>query len=735
MSRERRAPPGPDGRLAPVRRLLGDLSGGGLAAVIGLASCCSFAAMVFSGPFAADLGRGITVMLLTAVVVGLVLALRSGFPHAIGGPDNNATALLAVISASLAPAAEALPPDQRFAFLMTVLAVASLAVGLALLASGWRRLARIIRFVPFPVAGGFMAATGWLVVAGALRVATGVPPSWAGLSLYLDHGHLTELAVAAAIAGLGGLAARRWPSPFVLPVVLGLAVLAIHGGLALAGVSVDEARGLGILLDGAAGGAWWTPLDYHPAALRPEVLWQVAGNVAALTVVVTLAILMNGTGVELDSRIEADLDRELRTHGLAGLLSAALGGVAGNMSLSRSTLNRSAGGSGRLSGLTVVVVLGGVLIFGRDLIGLLPRAVLAGLLAHAGLRLMWSWAVAAGRHLPWGDRLTIVAIVVLAANFGFLPALAFGVLAGCVIFVLDISRVGIIRHVFGADEFPSTLMRDDAEMAVLARRGGRVQVVVLCSFIFFGSAYRLYERVRDLIAAKAPRMVIFDLSQVTGVDSSAGAGFRKIAEALREAGARQVIAGGSEDVLRRLRASGGLDSRAWHFATLDQALEQAENAVIAEADLAAGPSDDLVAWLGKALRDTAKARRLAGCLQRVALGAGSYLCHAGDPTDAMHVVESGRISVLLERPDTPPLRVRGIGRHAVVGEMGFFLDQPRSAALRADQDSVLWALDRAAWDRLEAEAPQVVSALQAYLVRLQSERLAFANRQIAALQR
>lgn len=715
--------------------LLRDVMAGAIVGLIGLASASSFAAMIFVGPFAPDLGRGVGVMLVTAVVVGLIITLRSGFPHAIGGPDNNATALYALMAATVAPMAVTLPTDQRFTFLMTILAIASAIVGLALVLIGANRLARIVRFVPFPVAGGFIAATGWLVIAGAIRVGTDVPLGWDTLVDFTTPEAAGKLAATAALTLLLVAAGKWWRSPLALPAILVGATLLVHAALNAAGLSIADGQARGILLQVASSSQFWTPLEAHPAAFDLEVLAAPAGNIIALAVVMTLAILMNSTSLELDSRTEADLDHELRIHGLAGIVSATLGGVAGNISLSRSTLTLAAGATSRLCGLTMVAILGTILLVGVDVVGILPRIVLAALLAHAGLRLFWTWAVATGRRLPLADRLTILSILVLAANFGFLPALTFGVLAGCVIFVLDVSRVRIIRHIVGADENPSSLMRSDAENAILRRDGHQVQVVVLNSFIFFGSAHRLYEKVLTILAEKKPRIMIFDFTEVTGVDTSAGAGFHKITAALRDQGVQQVMAGLRPGLRRRLEGAGGLGDDISHQTTLDEALEQAENAILAAAPPADGPPQDMVDWLAQALRDPDKAHRLTQVLTRWGVDENAYLCHAGEPTDCMHFVDSGRISVLIERPDAAPLRVRGIARHTVVGEMGFFLDQPRSAALRADEPTVVWVLDHAAWERLEVEAPDVVTAFLAYLVRLQSERLGFATRQIAALQR
>jgi MFS superfamily sulfate permease-like transporter len=104
--------------------------------------------------------------------------------------------------------------------------------------------------------------------------------------------------------------------------------------------------------------------------------------------------------------------------------------------------------------------------------------------------------------------------------FDFLLGVLFGVLARCAIFVLDVSRIGVIRRQFGLDERPSLVMRSIDETRILAAHGHKVQTLELSGFIFFGSAYWLQDHVKKLVADKGPEILIFDFSAVTGVDSS-----------------------------------------------------------------------------------------------------------------------------------------------------------------------------------------------------------------------
>ena len=66
--------------------------------------------------------------------------------------------------------------------------------------------------------------------------------------------------------------------------------------------------------------------------------------------------LFNTAGIEVAAHREANLERELNVTGVANILTGVLGGYAGCISVSRTILNFSSGGIGRLSGLTVAAI-------------------------------------------------------------------------------------------------------------------------------------------------------------------------------------------------------------------------------------------------------------------------------------------------------------------------------------------------------------------------------------------
>jgi CRP-like cAMP-binding protein len=92
---------------------------------------------------------------------------------------------------------------------------------------------------------------------------------------------------------------------------------------------------------------------------------------------------------------------------------------------------------------------------------------------------------------------------------------------------------------------------------------------------------------------------------------------------------------------------------------------------------------------------------LAGRVQLRAFPAGKTVFRQGDRPDAFYVVRSGALQVVEEDPDTHAERLlRSLGRGETFGELGLIDGSPRAATVRAIEDTQLFAVDEATFDRL-----------------------------------
>lgn len=92
--------------------------------------------------------------------------------------------------------------------------------------------------------------------------------------------------------------------------------------------------------------------------------------------------------------------------------------------------------------------------------------------------------------------------------------------------------------------------------------------------------------------------------------------------------------------------------------------------------------------------------------------------HAGDVSDALYVVRSGRLQVLAGDGAKDEV-VAELGRGQVVGELGVLLDAPRSASVRAVRDSSLMRVTKAEFAKI-ADAG-VLGALAGVLAKRQHQ--------------
>jgi sulfate permease, SulP family len=152
---------------------LRDLFGGAISGVVSVVYCVSYAALIFSGPLGPWLSYGVAATFISATVGAFVVALRSSLPFTIAGPDSSTSVVTATLVATFAGWAVAnSATDHLLESALIVTALSSALVGILLCGLGLGRAGRAIRFVPYPVFGGFLGATGLLMVAGASQVIT-----------------------------------------------------------------------------------------------------------------------------------------------------------------------------------------------------------------------------------------------------------------------------------------------------------------------------------------------------------------------------------------------------------------------------------------------------------------------------------------------------------------------------------------------------------------------------------
>lgn len=696
-------------RISPVRDVAA-------AAVVGLAAISfyvSAATLLFQGALADQLPAAIGAALLSGAVLAAMAAWRGALPLASVGPEPATVPVLAAITAGIASSGvsgPALLPTALWALVLT-----AFTVGALWWLAGRRGWGELMRYIPYPVIGGFLGSIGWLMLTGGLGVSMGESFSLARGWAWLQGGADWRLAAGLALGVLIWRATLRYTHPLTLPAVLLLGALAVHAALAIAGMGLDAARGAGWLLMPFRR---TEPVPPWSADLLAAVRWDAIAAqlplILSAVIVATIGLLLSDTSLEVAWDENADINQDLRTLGQGNLLAGVLGGMVGGVSISRSLLNRAAGAQSRLSGwvkagLCVLAMLGG-----GPAIALVPRPLLGGMLVYLGLAMLKTWLVDSRRKLPRQEYGIVALMVAVTALVGFLPAVCVGVLACCVDFAAKSARLAPVRRMLARSAWPAKAERGAADTAMLQRAGQSLRIVELQGVLFFGSTTQLAHQVEPLFGDGA-ECLLFDFKHVRGVDTSAGQSFARLFKAARRRGLRVAVSDLAPAMRGALASSGALDATVHEHADVDAAVDAWDAAVLARGEAAASAPPDWLppGWSPDWLQAHFEPRRLA---------AGERLFAHGDASDALYLVQAGRIAIHAPSPGNAgaaPVLLRTAHAGSVIGEMGLFRGVPRSASATALDAVDLLVLTRERFERAAREQPGFEAALyRVFLVQM-----------------
>jgi sulfate permease, SulP family len=721
-----------------LRAALKDVLGGSAASVLTVTFGLSYALLIFAGPLAPYLSYGVAATFISSAVLAAVIGVGSSLPFAVAGPESSTAAMTGILASSMVERIIAADPSAPLlAPVLLTLAIATVVTGVVLCGCGMTRMGRAIRYVPYPVVGGFLAATGCLVLLGAVRVITGQRLQFATLDRFGNILTLSELAAACAMAVVLYLTWHRSRTLFGLPAILVGGVIAAHIVFWLAGISLPQAQAAGWTFQPPPAVNFMLPwsldaIRHYPWYTLPEL----SGNFIAVVFVTASCTLFNTTGIEVATQHEANLERELNVTGIANMLSGAFGGYTGCVSVSRSFLNFNGGGTGPLSGLTVAAISLLMLAFAPTLLGYMPKFVLGGLLIYLGADQLHKWIVQSRRRLSVVEYLSLLAIIVIIVQWGFIAGILIGVVIGCATFALSASRVDSIKYSFDGSEYRSSLDRSREDQAVLSAHGSKIQGLNLQSYLFFGSANRLYQHVKTLLARHPEcRFLLFDFKLVTGIDSSAAYSFAQIKRTAHDRGIKLVLVHLPSAAERALRSSEFVSHEVSIVPELDHALEWCENEIIEQYQGREQEEASLRDWFIRILGTEEDAAELIHRCQRLEVDAGEVIVSAGDAADSMHFILDGRVGIMIAAGEGGTTRVRSLGRYTTIGEMGLVSHAPRSAMIQSETASILYVLSAQQFETIKSENPALGQKLLIYFVAVMAERLTFANRMITVLRR
>ncbi|WP_369141921.1 SulP family inorganic anion transporter [Streptomyces sp. R44] len=356
--------------------------------------------------------------LITGIVGGVVTGLMRGSSLQVSGPAAGLTVLVL---------------EAVRAFGLGALGVIVLAAGVLQIVMGLLRWGRWFRAISLSVVEGMLAGIGLVIIAGQLYAAAGTAAPDSGLDKLIglptalsealgSRTALVSLAVGAGtvlvIVGWRRMPRRARAVPGALVAVL-LAALAT----AVFGLPVETVRVSGVLEAVHLPGS---------EALSSLVDPAVLGTVLAFALIASAESLFSAAAVDrLHSGPRTDYDKELIAQGAGNTLSGLLGALPLTAVIVRSSANVEAGARTKASRilhgvwlLLFVTLLPAVLAY-------IPLAALAGILVHAGWKLIPFKGVLTLWRRHRGEAVVLVATAAAIVSVGMFE----GVLIGLVMSV------------------------------------------------------------------------------------------------------------------------------------------------------------------------------------------------------------------------------------------------------------------------------------------------------------
>jgi SulP family sulfate permease len=736
-----------------------NLLAGALSALVTVSYSVSYGALIFSGDkLKLFVPLGLHAALVSACVIALVVAIGSSFKFAIAGPDSNATAILAVMSAAVTSAMVAANASEREigATVLMLLPLTAILTGMLVSVLGLVGGGRLMRFFPYSVLGGFLAGTGYLVFDGAIKVLTGRSFSWQLLA-HPPSMHAAGWLVAFCVAFALLVLPRYYKHYLIMPAVIIGGIALFYISLLITHVGVDRARELGLLFpqleqihgDPTGPVAGLSTFNAYQW-VRWSVLFSQWQNFLAMTIVVAITILLNMTGLDLATQSDVHVDKELRINGIANLASGLCGGMIGYLSISRSMLNFKAGAVSRVAGLfTATLALGAAFVF-SPAVSYLPRPVLAGLLFFLGLSMIREWIWDMAFKLPLTEYLLVVTIMLQIAIQGLIPGIAFGLLIAGVIFVYSYSRTNCIKNNFTGKNYFSNKERPMEQIEELRQRGGIARALTLQGYVFFGTSSAIVAASRELIEREQLQYLLLDFRMVQGLDASAVFSFTKLEQICDRYKCRLLFSGLKAESERVLKQTHFLPKPTiMVFGDLDHGMEWIENMILSETHASLRmrlltSSENLYGTqvmaefdLRRMLSRHFKHENLEALMhycESVKLPENALLFKKGERGDALYFIERGELSVLLQLENGQTKRLRTFGPGTVVGEMALFSQLSRSADVMTDSACRVRKLSADSLARMAEENPAASIELHNFIVKLLCTRLQAANDEIRALQ-
>jgi SulP family sulfate permease len=710
---------------------------GVIGGIIKIVVAMAFSALIFTGTLAAYLPQGIGIVLFGFFLFAVISIFTSSYPVNINTPQDIPIAIIALIATTvMATSGKDWDADTTFQFIFVTIALTSILVGIFFFILGSLKLGKLVRFIPYPVVGGFLAGTGWLIVKFAFIMTAGMGLSLANIVSLFDQATLSKW-FPGLIFGLIMLISSRYIKHYLLiPALIAIGITSFYAIMFFYGFSFTDLESSGYLLGPFPEGGLFQglPLKYL-SDFNWSIFLEQLPAIGTMMILNAISVLFNYSGLEIIIKKDLDLDQELKTTGIGNIIAGLGGAPPGHLSLGGTLLAISIGSKSKLTNIVIALLCAITLLFGSAVLSFFPRIILGGLLFNLGLSFLVDWLYSTWSRVPKTDYTIILLIFLVIGTVGFLEGVITGLLMSVILFVVSYSKVEIIKHELTGKTFHSNVERSESIKNIIDDSGDQILILPLQGFIFFGSANRLLERIKLHLQSqneKNLKYLVFDFKQVTGVDSSTINSFNKL-RILAELDNFQVLfCNLTPEIISQFEVEGLFaDSMDLFlkFDDLDHGMEWCEEQIISEQTIGSNKQKEEIDEI-KLFEE--KFADLLIYFESKDISQNTTIIEQGSDPDGLYFIKSGRVTVEL-RSSNNKIRLKSMSTGTVVGEVSLYLKTQATASVISNTACKTYFLSHENFEKLNKETPERAAELHTYIVKLLSDRLAKSNATIQAL--
>ena len=455
--------------------------------------------------------------LYTAIVFTAVAGLLGSSRHLVNGPTGAVSLVTFSALAFIDPDAKV--DAYEAMFLLAVL------VGLVQIFIGATRLGDVTRYISESVVTGFIAGAGFLTAINQIANAVGVKAQGTGHQSVLERLYLTLTqagpyngrAVVISLAAMGFavfgrrlLRAFRLPQVEMLLTVIVLSALTYFLGWSESGPGIKP---LVPLIDAVPAAL----PSLHIPEVKPEWLSPLSSSALTIGVLGLLEALAIAKAVAHSSRQQLDYNRQCLAEGVGNVVGGFFRCMPGAGSLTRTAINYQAGAETRLSSIITAIVVAVIVVALGSFAAYIPKAVLAGLLIVASLRLIDIKRIRYTAVASLADLVLLVGTALSAVFIGVEYAILIGSTASIIWYLLHASRLKTQELVVSPEKVVRARIAADPparDVAIYDFEGD----------LFFGSAPELHaslQRAKQEASRRDVKALVLRLKRVRNPDAVA----------------------------------------------------------------------------------------------------------------------------------------------------------------------------------------------------------------------